>query len=101
MALGGNFAITMPGQMTLEQQLQSGLSHHQAGRLAEAERIYRQILAQQPDHAEALNLLGVLAGQTGRLDAAVDLIHRAIAICSTRCTLLQQPRRRLASKRAA
>jgi tetratricopeptide (TPR) repeat protein len=68
--------------MTLEQQLESALSHHRAGRLAEAERIYRQILTQQPNHADALHLLGVLAGQTGRLDAGVELIRRAIAICS-------------------
>ena len=59
------------------------MSHHQAGRLADAERVYRQILAQQPDHADALHLLGVLVGQRGQLDAAVELIRRAIAICST------------------
>jgi predicted O-linked N-acetylglucosamine transferase (SPINDLY family) len=64
--------------MTLQQQLELGLSHHQAGRLAEAERIYRQVLLQQPDHAKALNLLGVLAEQAGRLDEALDLIQRAI-----------------------
>jgi predicted O-linked N-acetylglucosamine transferase (SPINDLY family) len=69
--------------MTLQQQLESGLSHHQAGRLAEAERIYRQIISQQPDHADALHLLGVLSGQEGRLDAAVEFMRRAIAICST------------------
>jgi predicted O-linked N-acetylglucosamine transferase (SPINDLY family) len=66
--------------MTLQQQLESGLSHHNAGRLAEAQRIYRQILSQQPDHADALHLLGVLAGQTGRLDSAVELIRRAIRL---------------------
>jgi predicted O-linked N-acetylglucosamine transferase (SPINDLY family) len=66
--------------MTLRQQLESGMSHHQAGRLAEAERIYRQILAQQPNHANALRLLGVLAGQTGRLDAGMELIRRAIRL---------------------
>jgi tetratricopeptide (TPR) repeat protein len=59
------------------------MRHHQAGRLREAEQLYRQILAQQPNHADALNLLGMLAGQTGRLDAAPNLIRRAIAICST------------------
>jgi len=64
--------------MTLREQLESARSHHQAGRLGEAERIYREILAQQPDHAETLNLLGVLAGQMGRLDAALELIRRAI-----------------------
>jgi len=69
--------------MTLQQQLETGLSHHRAGRLAEAERIYRQVLAQQPDHADALHLLGVLAGRTGRLDVAVELIRRAIAIWPT------------------
>jgi len=69
--------------MTLQQQLESGVSHHQAGRLADAERIYRQILAQQPNHADALHLLGVLAVQAGRLDTGVELIRRAIDICST------------------
>ncbi len=67
--------------MTLQQQLESAVLHHQAGRLAEAEKIYRQVLAQQPNHADALNLLGTLAVQVGRLDAGVDLIRRAIAIC--------------------
>jgi len=66
--------------MTLDQQLESGISHHRAGRLAEAEKIYRQVLAHQPDHAEALNLLGVLAGQAGQLNAAVELIRRAIRL---------------------
>ena len=63
--------------------IQIAIQHHQAGRLAEAERLYRQILSQQPDHADALHLLGVLAGQVGRFDVGVDLIRRAIAICST------------------
>jgi predicted O-linked N-acetylglucosamine transferase (SPINDLY family) len=73
----------MSVHMTVQQQFESGVSHHQAGRLAEAERIYRQVLAQQPNHADALHLLGVLAAQTDRLDRAVELIRRAIAICST------------------
>ena len=70
----------MPGHMTVQQQFESGVSHHQAGRLAEAERIYRQVLAQQPNHADALHMLGMLAGQTGQLDAAEDLIRRAIRL---------------------
>ena len=58
--------------MTLQQQLESALSHHQAGRLAEAEAIYRQILSQHPNQAEALNLLGTLAAQVGQSDVAVE-----------------------------
>jgi predicted O-linked N-acetylglucosamine transferase (SPINDLY family) len=69
--------------MTFQEYLESGLSHHRAGRLAEAEGIYRQVLAQQPDYADALHLMGVLTAQRGRLDTALELIRRAIAICST------------------
>src|SRR5262249_21137210 len=57
----------------------AGLAHHQGGRLAEAETLYRETLALQPDHADALHLLGVIASQVGRHDIAVDLIGRAIA----------------------
>jgi protein O-GlcNAc transferase len=61
-------------------EMQVAVEHHQAGRLAEAERIYRQVLAQQPDHAGALHLLGVLATQLGRFDEAVELMQRAIRL---------------------
>ncbi len=57
----------------------TGLAHHQAGRLAQAETFYRETLALQGDHADALHLLGVIASQVGRHDVAVDLIGRAIA----------------------
>src|SRR6516225_549329 len=58
----------------------AGLAHHQGGRLAQAETLYRETLALQPDHADALHLLGVIASQVGRHDVAVDLIGRAIAL---------------------
>jgi tetratricopeptide (TPR) repeat protein len=55
------------------------LQLHKAGRLAEAEARYRQILAAAPDDPETLHLLGVLACQTGHVEAASGLIERAIA----------------------
>jgi protein O-GlcNAc transferase len=67
-------------QLSVDEAMQKASQHHQAGRLAEAEALYRQILAQHPDHAEALHLIGVLAGQTGHADAAIDLIGRAIQL---------------------
>jgi protein O-GlcNAc transferase len=66
--------------MTSDQSIQIALGHHQAGRVWEAEKIYREILAQQPNNVEALHLFGVLAGQIGRSDAAVELIRRAIQL---------------------
>lgn len=63
--------------------VQEALRHHQAGRFTEAEQIYQQILAIDPQHADALHLLGMVAYQTGRHDAAVDLIRRAIAVHKT------------------
>jgi tetratricopeptide (TPR) repeat protein len=65
-------------QMTLQQQLESGLAHHRAGRLADAEKIYRQVLAAHPNNADALFLLGSLAHQSGKFEAACDLLNQAI-----------------------
>ncbi|MDP9172421.1 MAG: tetratricopeptide repeat protein [Planctomycetota bacterium] len=66
--------------MTIPEALQLAMEHHQAGRLAPAEGLYRAILAQQPANADALHLLGVLAYQSRRFPAAEDLIRKAIAI---------------------
>jgi predicted O-linked N-acetylglucosamine transferase (SPINDLY family) len=70
----------MTRPMTLQQQLESALSHHRAARLTDAERIYRQILAIDPNHVDALNLLGALSGQLGRQETALELIGRAIKL---------------------
>ena len=53
--------------------------HHQEGRLAEAEACYRRVLAAEPGNADALNMLGIVALQSGRSDAAVEMIRQAIA----------------------
>jgi len=66
--------------LAMTQTLATARAHHQAGRLLEAEGLYRQVLARQPNHAEALYLLGVLANQVGRADGAVELIGRAVQL---------------------
>ena len=60
--------------------LRYALGHHQAGRLAEAETLYRQILAADPNHPDALHLLGVLAMTLKHNDRAVALMRQAIAL---------------------
>jgi len=67
-------------EMTIQQAFELAIQHHQAGRLNEAESLYRQILAVEPRHADALHLLGVIAAQAGRHDAAIELIRQAIAL---------------------
>lgn len=57
--------------------LHRAIEHHQAGRLAQAEGLYREILAQVPDCSDALHYLGVIAHQRGHHDVAVGLISRA------------------------
>jgi predicted O-linked N-acetylglucosamine transferase (SPINDLY family) len=62
----------------LSRTFRAGLVHHQAGRLDQAETLYRKVLAAHPDHADALHLLGVLAYQCGKLAPALQLIERAL-----------------------
>jgi predicted O-linked N-acetylglucosamine transferase (SPINDLY family) len=67
-------------QPNIAQSMQIGLGHHQAGQLRQAEDLYRLVLAQQPNHFDALHLLGVVLCQKGELDLAVDLLQRALAL---------------------
>jgi tetratricopeptide (TPR) repeat protein len=70
-----------PGpQPPIAQRLALAVQHHQAGRWAEAEALYRGILQEAPQHPHALHLLGVLAHQAGRHQDALDLINRALAV---------------------
>ena len=66
--------------MTIPQALDLAVQRHQAGDLAAAEALYRQILAAQPNHADALHLLGEIAYQMGQNETAAQLIGRAISI---------------------
>jgi predicted O-linked N-acetylglucosamine transferase (SPINDLY family) len=68
---------------TIPQALAIAIRHHQAGRLQAAEQIYRLILQAEPNHADALHLLGVAAHQVGKHEAAVEYIRRAIGLKGT------------------
>lgn len=58
-------------------EFRQAVSLHQAGRFADAERIYR---ACPPGNPDALQLLGVLCFQTGRAEEGIALIRRALEI---------------------
>jgi len=59
--------------------VRTALDEHRSGRLRQAEQMYREVLRIDPDHADALHLLGLIAYQTGELPTAVDLLRRAVA----------------------
>jgi protein O-GlcNAc transferase len=67
-------------QLSLQQTFDLAIQHHQAGRFQEAERLYKQILAQQPTHIDALHNLGAIALQSRRYDIAANLLRQAIAV---------------------
>ena len=59
--------------------LQQALQLHEKGRLAEAKAIYLQVLRTQPDHSKALHFMGVICHQTGKNEAAKDLIEKSLS----------------------
>jgi tetratricopeptide (TPR) repeat protein len=60
--------------------LEGALAAHQRGELEQAARVYRRLLAEDPMHADAMHLLGVMAIQQGNPSLGVELIGRAVAI---------------------
>jgi tetratricopeptide (TPR) repeat protein len=68
------------GVSGMEDKLQVAIQHHQRGQLQEAVRLYQAVLAHNPNHADALHLLGVVAHQFGQNQQAADLIGRAILL---------------------
>jgi protein O-GlcNAc transferase len=62
---------------TVSETLSIAVGHHLAGRLVEAEQLYRQILQFHPEHAHGWYLLGGLAYQVGNRKAAAQCIDNA------------------------
>lgn len=63
-----------------DRRLAEALEHHRQGRLDEAAALYGALIAKQPRHADALNLLGVVALQKGDAEHAVPLIVSALEV---------------------
>jgi len=61
-------------------KLVEALALHQQGRLDAAEALYRAVLSEAPDHADARHLLGLVAHQRGDHTEALNSIDRAIHI---------------------
>ncbi|MEO7494076.1 MAG: tetratricopeptide repeat protein, partial [Massilia sp.] len=70
----------MSAPATPSATLDDAMRHHREGNLSQAAAIYRQLLAADPDHPDALHLLGTIAYQTGNLDQAEQLIGRSLRL---------------------
>ncbi len=64
----------------MQDRLAAAIAQHRAGKLAEAERAYRDILAEESGNADALHLLGALKQQSGKPDKSIALVRQAIAL---------------------
>lgn len=60
------------------QTLREAVGHHQAGRLEEAEGLYRKVLKVAPNNPDASHLLGLVAHHQGRHDEAMERIALAL-----------------------
>jgi tetratricopeptide (TPR) repeat protein len=69
-------------EMTLQQAFDMAVAHHNAGRLGEAESVYRQILVYQPEHVDAMRMLARIEHQRGNFAGAEHMLRQAIALRS-------------------
>jgi tetratricopeptide (TPR) repeat protein len=65
----------------MQDLLTTAIEMHQAGQFDRAAQLYQQILAFEPENADALHMLGVLRHQCGEHDQAVVLISNAVVLC--------------------
>lgn len=66
------------GSFNTTRELNKGIEFHKAGHLHEAREVFLKILTHDPNHSDALHLLGFIAHQLGKNDVAVVLINKAI-----------------------
>jgi predicted O-linked N-acetylglucosamine transferase (SPINDLY family) len=67
-------------EMTTAQKLALAIQHHNAGEFDSAAKLCREILAADPQHADAINLLGIIDFFAGRLQPALEKVRRAVEL---------------------
>ena len=67
-------------RLSIDEALRLAVRHQDAGRVDEAEKLYRAVLAIVPSHPLALDLLGVLLNQNGRCAEAIAPLERAVSL---------------------
>ena len=65
-------------ELTTDEALQQGIAAHRAGKLEDAEKLYKAILTAHPKHPDANHNLGILAVGVGKLDESVPYFKTAL-----------------------
>jgi Flp pilus assembly protein TadD len=71
-----NQAPQIFGAIDSSVNIQDGINHHYHGRLDLAQKVYLQLLSNNPNNSDALHLLGVIARKAGDLNKSNDLIEK-------------------------
>lgn len=66
--------------MNITDQIELAKNLHRQGLLQEASEIYQAILREEPEHAESMHLMGLIAVQSGMTKAAIDWFIKALQI---------------------
>jgi Flp pilus assembly protein TadD len=77
---GISMTATATPPAALEATLQEALAFQRAGRLAEAERLYRSLLQARPNHPGISNNLGLALKDQGKLEEAAATFQRVLAV---------------------
>ncbi len=72
------FSRTVSVRDTIGVTLHVALEHHDRNELQEAAALYREILGIDPEHADSLFLLGMIANAGGDVQAAEQLLRAAV-----------------------
>ena len=78
-------------QQAIAQKIQQAVSLHQSSQLAQAERLYREVLSIDANHVDALHLLGLVACAARHYGPSEELIRRAIALAAGSAATALQP----------
>jgi protein O-GlcNAc transferase len=70
----------MTASNDLDERIKSAVILHNEGKLDDAKTIYEYVIALNPKHFDALQLLGLLSFQIGEFDRSIELLLKAIEI---------------------
>ena len=71
-------ALAQPANADLAAKINAGYDLLEQGKFDQAQKVYEEILKEQPDNALALNNLAAISCKQGKFDQALALLNRAL-----------------------